>query len=208
MKALLQFSDVAYEKITSLSFILAEGEICVLKTAGKEEKVAIMELALGEKAAADGAILFRGKPLEAAAPGTIGWIPANGGLIGNLKAWENITLPLWYHGKRILAAAEKEVERWLLVLEPDRHEWTDFMASSSARLITQERKLAGLLRGLVLAPQLLVVDAALFDNVDQASCRSWIAALEMFVREIEGRALLAVSDGTTPLPWKTIEEEN
>lgn len=207
MKALLQFSSVAYEKITGLSFTLAEGETCVLRTAGKEEKAAVMELALGEKAPADGLILFRGKLLEAAVPGAIGWIPANGGLINNLKTWENITLPLWYHGKRMPVATEIEVERWLLALEPDTHEWVDFMASSSARLRTRERKLAGLLRGLVLAPQLLVVDAALFDNVDQAGCRSWMAALEMFVREADGRALLAVSDGTTPLPWKIIGEE-
>ena len=204
MKTLLQFSDVKYERITGLSFTLAEGEIAVLKAHAHKDKASIMELALGEKAQEDGTVLFRGKPLAGANPGDIGWIPSNGGLIGNLKAWENITLPLWYHRKRIPVATEKVVGRWLLAVEPDRREWADFMASPSARLGTRDRKLVGLLRGLVWSPQMLVVDAELFDNVNKADCDAWMAALEMFVQEAGGHAVLVVSSGTMSLRWKTI----
>ena len=78
------------------------------------------------------------------------------------------------------------------------------MACPAARLEARDRKLTGLLRGLVLAPKLLVVDADLFDNIDQADCHSWMAALEIFVQEANDRAVLVVSDGTVPLHWKTI----
>ena len=204
MNALLKFSDVKYEKISALSFTLAEGEIAVLITTSNPDKAVVMELALGEKIPEVGSILFNGKPLEESIPGNLSWIPANGGIIGNLKAWENITLPLWYHGKRTPAATEEIVGRWLHAVEPNRREWTDFMACPSARLEARDRKLAGLLRGLVLAPKLLVVDADLFDNIAQADCHSWMAALEIFVQEANDRAVLVVSDGTVPLHWKTI----
>ena len=207
MKPLLQFSDVTYETITRLSFTLEEGEIAVLKTATGKDKANVMELALGETATEEGSILFRGKALEASPLGSIGWIPSNGGLIGNLKAWENITLPLWYHGKRIPDATEEIVSRWLHIVEPDTHKWVDFMASPSARLGMRERKLVGLLRGLVLAPQLLVTDAALFDNIDQYDSHSWKTALELFVQEADDRSVLIVSDGTTSLNWKIIGDK-
>ncbi len=205
MMVSLQFSAVTCEKIASLSFALAAGEIAVLEMASKESKTTLMELVVGEKVPAEGSILFCGKPLQAAAPGTIGWVPASGGLIGNLKIWENVTLPLWYHGKRMPVATEETVQRWLAVLGLDTREWTDFMASPPTRLESTERKLAGLLRGLVQAPPLLVIDAALFDDLDQASGRLWMAALETFVREVEGHTVLVVSNGTTLLPWRIIE---
>ena len=123
-------------------------------------------------------------------PGDIGWIPSNGGLIGNLKVWENITLPLWYHHKRTPLATEKVLDGWLHILEPEKTEWAEFMARPSARLGIRDRKLVGLLRGLVLAPRMLVVDAELFNEVDQAACNSWKAALEKFVKEDDDRAVV------------------
>ena len=197
MKALLQFSEVTYEKIISLSFSLAVGEIAVL-----------IELSLGEAIPQQGSIFFREKPVEESTAGEIGWIPSNGGLINNLKVWENITLPLWYHGKRIIDATEKTTERWLLALAPDKNKWADFMACSAAKLEVRDQKLAGLLRGLVLAPKLLVVDAELFDNVNAADSHVWQAALETFVQETTDRAVIIVSKGNTPLHWKIIKEIN
>lgn len=205
MKALLQFSGVACEETAGLSFTLAAGQALVLQAATEAGKEAAADMALGEKAAAAGSIAFRGRPLGEAEPGQIGWVPAHGGLISNLKTWENVTLPLWYHGRRLPAGAEASIARWLDVLGMDGAARADFMARPPAQLKPSERKLAGLLRGLVQAPPLLVVDAALFDGVDQATGRSWAAALEQFAREAEGRAVLAVAHGATPLPWRIIE---
>jgi len=161
-----------------------------------------MELALGEKTPEKGSIFFRGKQLEESTPGEIGWIPSNGGLIGNLKVWENITLPLWYHHKRTPQTTEQVLDKWLHALEPEKNEWADFMARPSARLGILDRKLVGLLRGLVLAPKVLVVDAELFNDTDQAVCNSWMVALEKFVKEGEDRAVLVISDGSVPLHWQ------
>ncbi|MGE5027188.1 MAG: ATP-binding cassette domain-containing protein [Betaproteobacteria bacterium] len=204
MAFVLQFSSVTCEEAAGLSFTLAAGEVRVLQVATEAGKTAAADMALGERMADAGSVTFRGRPMDQAEPGQIGWVPAHGGLISNLKIWENVTLPLWYHGERLPVAVEASIARWLDALGLDREAWPDFMASPPARLKSSERKLAGLLRGLVQAPLLLVVDADLFDGVDQAASRSWAAALEAFVREGGGRAVLAVAHGAAPLPWEII----
>ncbi|MDD5328666.1 MAG: hypothetical protein PHX38_01570 [Sulfuricella sp.] len=204
--ALLQFSGVTGEGIAGLSFALAAGETRVLRLASEAEKIEAIDLALGEQAPAAGSVMLHGRPLEQSEPGRIGWIPAHGGLISNLKTWENVTLPLWFHGKRLPSGTDAALARWLTALGLDNQAWADFMARPPAQLKPLERKLAGLLRGLVQAPSLLVVDAGLFDGVDETTVRSWTAALEEFARSGEARAVLAVSHGAAPLPWKTFGE--
>lgn len=205
MTALLQLNQVTLDKVNTLSFCVAAGETCVLKLPSQEAKSTFIDLALGEVAALEGEILLFGKLLELSKPGSIGWIPAAGGLISNLKAWENITLPLWYHSIVQTISTEETVARWLLELQMEQQEWEIFMASPAARLSQRERKMAGLLRGLVQAPKLLVVDAELFDEVDAASVKVWVMILEKFVRESNDRAVLVVASASTALTWKMIE---
>jgi len=162
-------------------------------------------MAMGDLCPAGGDILLHGQSLDASRCGSISLIPAHGGLISNLKTWENITLPLWYHNKREKSATEESLMYWLRALDIDSEEWEAFMSSPVARLRPDEHKIAGLLRGLVLAPQLLVVDAALFDDVDAARVQIWIGVLEKFVREASDRAVLVVTSAVTSLPWKIIE---
>lgn len=205
MQPLLQFSQVACLEIAGLSFTLASGEGRVLEMPDEAVKSAAIDLALGEKAPTEGSILFGGRPLERSQPGRIGWVAAGGGLISNLKTWENVTLPLWYHGHAHRAEVDASIARWLSALGKDSAAWEDFMARPPALLKPLERKLAGLLRGLVQAPLLLVVDADLFAGLDRATLDAWTAALDTFVQEDPTRAVLAVSDGAVALPWRKIE---
>lgn len=205
MAALLEFSNVACEGIEGLSFTLAAGEARVLQAGSEAGKAVLIDLALGERDYDAGGIHFQGHPLERAEPGQIGWVPADGGLISNLKTWENVTLPLWYHGKGLPPEVDAFIARWLAALGMEKQAWADFMARPAAQLKPQERKLAGLLRGLLQAPALLVVDAALFEGLDQASRQAWAAALETHLHEAGGRALLAVAHGAASLPWITME---
>ncbi|HQS59303.1 MAG: hypothetical protein B7Y56_13775 [Gallionellales bacterium 35-53-114] len=205
MTVLLQFNQVALDKDNTLSFSLTAGETRVLKLATPEAKLTFIDLVMGELAPLAGEILLSGQLPEMSKRGSIGWVPAAGGLISNLKTWENITLPLWYHSMVQGDATEETVARWLQELQLDQQEWEKFMASPVARLNPWERKMAGLLRGLLLAPKLLVVDAGVFEDVDAARAQIWITVLEKFVREAQDRAVLAVSYTETALPWKFIE---
>ena len=204
MTITLQFSDVNCDKISGLSFALEAGEIAVLRMASKEEKLAAIELAVGERIPDAGTATLHGVAVHTAPRGNIGWVPENGGLISNLKVWENVTLPLWYHGRRRSAVDEGKIVQWLGALGLADEEVERFMASPAGRLTTLERKRAGLLRGLLLAPKLLVVDAGLFSGLAAELQEAWIAVLDAFVRETEDRSVLVVANGDAALPWKII----
>ncbi len=204
MAATLQFSGVNCGKISGPTFALEAGEIGVLRLAAKEEKSSVIELAVGERIPEAGSITLDGSPLDAAVSGSVGWVPESGGLISNLKAWENVTLPLWYHGKRRVAETEEKAALWLAALGVEQDAMASFMASPAGRLSTLERKRAGLLRGLLLAPRVLVVDAALFNSLPQETRTVWSAAVESQAKE--GSSVLVVSlEGDAALQWKTIE---
>lgn len=204
MATLLQFDGAACEEATRpYSFALSKGETRVLRVASEAEKDAVIGAVLGKRKCGGGAILLQGAPLEAGrSSGRVGWVAANGGLISNLKIWENVTLPLWYHGRHTKAETEQQVARWLSVLGMAEEEWEKFMETTPDRLSPWQRKLAGLLRGLVQMPLLLMVDAALFKGNEPRTDSLWTAALEEYA--VQGGTVLAVADGETVLPWKTI----
>ncbi len=204
MAVVLQFSDVAMERISGLSFTLDAHALNILRMTSREEKAMAIELALGEKTPERGAITLNGGALDAAPPGSVGWVPAHGGLISNLKVWENVTLPLWYHGKRSTVKVDESVRHWLAAVGLASEEWEEFMASPPGRLNTLQRKMAGLLRGLVQVSAVLVLDEALFDGVELGLRNAWVAALEEWTRASEG-SVLVISDKETILPWTTLE---
>src|SRR5512146_44437 len=183
MVKLLKFEQVAIEAMGQIPLVMEAGDLRVLQAPTAEVKTQVIEMIVGEQVPAQGSVLLQGVPVVATQPGSIGWVPAAGGLISNLKAWENVTLPLWYHGKRRqVRETEAAVAALLGELGVVRPEWERFMGSPAARLTPIERKLAGLMRGLLLQPTLLVLDASLFDEVDSERVETWIAALETFVQ--------------------------
>ncbi len=200
----LQFSGVTCERVSDLSFTIAAGEIGVVRVASKEEKGTVLELAAGEKRPERGTVTLHGAGLDAAPGGSIAWLPEHGGMISNLKAWENLTLPLWYHGKRRPAAAEEKVRRWLAALGIAEDDMPGLMASAVGKLRSSERKLVGLARCLLQEPQLMVVDAGLFTGLGEERRSAWVAAMETFVRENEGRAIMVAADADHPLPWREV----
>jgi ABC-type transporter Mla maintaining outer membrane lipid asymmetry ATPase subunit MlaF len=205
MTATLQFSAVNWGRMNPLTFVLEQGTVRVLHLASREEKVSVVDLALGERAPDAGSVRLEGGALDAAPPGSLGWVPENGDLIGNLKTWENVTLPLWYHRTRRVAETEAALSRWLAALGVPEGAMAAFMASPAARLNALERKRAGLLRGLLLAPRVLVVDAGLFSGVSLEEGTAWKAALdELAAGEAGSSVLVAAAPSDPALDWQTI----
>lgn len=143
------------------------------------------------------------QPLSESQPGRVGWVAENGGLISNLKIWENVTLPLWYHSRHEVTETEQRVMHWLGVLEFEPDACAEFMAALPYSIEPWQRKLAGLLRAFVQMPQVLVVDADLFDDVKARLQLSWITALEAYAAQ--GNSVLVMADKATTLPWTMIE---
>lgn len=85
----------------------------------------------------------------------VGFVPANGGLVSSLNAWENISLPIAYHAPRRLPAALAEVRELLAELGGVEE---DMLAKLPEDMTLYERRLAAYIRALLERPELLVVE--------------------------------------------------
>ena len=85
----------------------------------------------------------------------VGFGPANGGLMSNLNAWENISLPVAYHAPQRLAGALADVHALLEELggvDPS------LLGKLPEHMTLYERRLAAYLRALLESPELLLAE--------------------------------------------------
>ena len=182
--------------------LCAEGEIENVQGERRHKKVAVTD-PLGERRYHNEPLPTIWQPVHTSRPGHVAWVAADGGLISNLRIWENVTLPLWYHARREVMETEQSVRHSLGVLGMEQDEFGEFMVAQPDSIESWQRKLAGLLRALLQMSPVLVVDGALFDDVEARLASCWILALESYAAE--GRAVLVMTDKLTTLPWKQIE---
>jgi ABC-type transporter Mla maintaining outer membrane lipid asymmetry ATPase subunit MlaF len=85
----------------------------------------------------------------------IGFVPAGGGLMSNLNAWENISLPVAFHAPRKLKGVLEDVHA---LLEELGGVDANLLAKLPEDMTLYERRLAAYLRALLESPELLVVE--------------------------------------------------
>jgi ABC-type transporter Mla maintaining outer membrane lipid asymmetry ATPase subunit MlaF len=83
------------------------------------------------------------------------FVPANGGLMSSLNAWENISLPVAYHAPHELPGAAREVRALLKQLGGVGE---DLLAKLPEHMTLYERRLAAYIRALLENPELLVME--------------------------------------------------
>ena len=86
----------------------------------------------------------------------VGFVPANGGLMSNLNAWENISLPVAYHAPGKLPAALADVHA---LLDDLGGVDDNLLGKLPEHMTLYERRLAAYLRSLLESPELLVVES-------------------------------------------------
>lgn len=156
----------------------------------------------GLQIAQPGAAAPSWEPLHQARPGRVAWVAGNGGLISNLKIWENVTLPRWYHFRRDARETEAAVRTWLPQLGLAEDEFAAFMAAPPARLPLWQCQVAGMLRALVQQPQLMVLEAELFFDQAPERLENWRNALEQYAAQ--GGCVLVLGWHPVPLGWPAI----
>ena len=92
---------------------------------------------------------------RAALRARVAFLPAEGGLLSSLNAWENITLPLGFHDPQRLDGAAARVHHLLEDLEADPRE---LLPKLPERMSLREKKLTGYVRILIENPDLVLVD--------------------------------------------------
>lgn len=85
----------------------------------------------------------------------VAFVPANGGLISSLNAWENISLPVAYHAPHELPGAAPEVR---VLLRQLGGVGEDLLAKLPEHMTLYERRLAAYIRALLQSPELLVME--------------------------------------------------
>jgi osmoprotectant transport system ATP-binding protein len=97
----------------------------------------------------------------------VGAVSAVVGLINNLNAWENISLPAAYHGTAPLENVAELAHEVIMAFggEPD-----SFLLRVPDELSMLERKVAAFVRLLVSAPELMIFDA-LEEGLTHSECK-------------------------------------
>jgi ABC-type lipoprotein export system ATPase subunit len=85
----------------------------------------------------------------------VGFVPAHGGLISNLNAWENISLPVGYHAPARLPRVPAQVQALLEELGGTDRE---VLAKLPEHMTLYEKRLAAYIRALLEEPPLLIVE--------------------------------------------------
>lgn len=116
----------------------------------------------------------------------------SGGTISNLNVWDNITLPLWYHTGKKPADMMETVIDLFRHLGKDSSYVSEIMETYPGLLPRYERRFIGVIRSMLLKPELIIYDS-IFDSLNDELKVKLSELTSAFQREIPNRSSLYVS---------------
>lgn len=160
----LRFENVIADGLPSgLSFAVPAGSLGVIVTSRHDENDLLVRSLLGISRPRSGAVKVLGADVGGLPDQAlnslrrrVAVVYPGGGLVSNLKVWENLVLPLEYHS--YCSATEIE-ERGLAALK--RVGYQGRLMETPGHLSLYEKRLVGLARALLTEPRLLVCNAIL-----------------------------------------------
>jgi ABC-type proline/glycine betaine transport system ATPase subunit len=120
---------------------------------------------------------------------SVGWVPEDGGLLGNLPAWENILLATQWHAPAALTSLETRVREWCKELGYDGGALSVLFSRQPALLSEEDRLLMGWLRQMMSRPQVVVMRA---DAIPRGRLSKTL--LQLIEQELASSALLVVDE--------------
>jgi predicted ABC-type transport system involved in lysophospholipase L1 biosynthesis ATPase subunit len=162
---MIRFECVTKGPVRNLSFDLDSGSSAKILFDSEDRKDLLFGLLAGLQRPETGKVLFFGEDLFAHEEKErlvlfrrIGVVPAHGGLISNLKAWENLLLPAWYHRGLTAEQAERPVAEIFDQLEPGEAGLKQRMGELPGQLSLYERRVVALARAMLMEPDILIYD--------------------------------------------------
>jgi phospholipid/cholesterol/gamma-HCH transport system ATP-binding protein len=155
---------ISFRDVSSLN--LFEGFSCdieagcsvLIVTSREDVSTALTRLITGLSRPESGSILVNGQDVAGLEKvdlynlrQQIGVVPSNGGLVSNLKLWENITLPLLYHSGEVTPEDEKNALDYLARLG-----YSGNIMALPAHLTHSERRVAVLVRVFLQQPGIVL----------------------------------------------------
>jgi ABC-type transporter Mla maintaining outer membrane lipid asymmetry ATPase subunit MlaF len=115
-------------------------------------------------------------------------VPGDGGLIGNLKVWENLVLPAAYHGTPQYRELEERAARLFAESGVSGERFEQLCMMLPDHLSRFERRLCAFVRAMLTEPRIMVYDS-LFDGLSREDTAKVLA----FDRAFHGRFPLGTS---------------
>lgn len=173
----LRVEGLAGRHFGEVDFLLRSGEGRVVVSASMVVLNALADAVFGLEAPEKGRSFLLGESLHGIRERllleklrAVGHATADGGLISNLKVWENLLLPLQARGDGVMPAIEEleaSVVEAFSVAGVEEEKVVGMMALTPDRLSAFERIVAALVRCHLAGFELLVCDR-LFDGIDHA----------------------------------------
>ena len=195
MNHAVHFEQVNADDLTrEVSFALPPGALALLVTSRREESDRLVRLLLGLSRPQAGRLSVLGEEVGAlsekalvALRKSLSVVFSSGGLVSNLKVWENLVLPLEYH----FACTPSEIqEKGEAALR--RVGYCGGMMELPGHLSLCQKRQVGLARAMLSEPRLMIFDAMLDGLQDDEKACLTPAALE-FHREQGGRTSLFIT---------------
>ncbi len=175
----VEFSNVSFFSdglaiIDELSFILPEHKLTAILGRPGSGKIVVPKLIGGILLPSKGSVVIDGEDSKTTDDGKIkqirskiSYIFRNGGLISNLGVEENIRLSLDFHCQHLTESEKKARISWFLKYFqlPET-----ILPKRPANLTRSEQKLVGFIRGMIIEPEVVLIDEPL-ENCEPNSQR-------------------------------------
>jgi phospholipid/cholesterol/gamma-HCH transport system ATP-binding protein len=126
-------------------------------------------------------------------------VPPDGGLIGNLKVWENLVLPRAYHGRPRYAELESRAERVYGEFGIVGSAFKTICAGLPDRLDRFERRLTAFARAILAEPEIMVYDS-LFEGLTKTDVETLLGFDRVFHMYFPFRTSVYVTPDAAKLP--------
>lgn len=202
MSATISFKNVHYSGfLNNFSFEIEMGTCTLIKTAREEESLLLASLMTGLKQPDSGLINISGCSTTESnhdfllqLRSRIGVIIPSGGLVSNLKVWENIFLPYLYHLGTPDTSDKEMADKYLTELG-----YTGRKMSLPALLTPYEKRVVAFIRAAVMKPQIMIY-CNVFDKISALQQTGLSDALERYHFECVGRtSIFIASSADIPL---------
>jgi len=192
MSPILSFRDVSHlNSFEGFSCDIEAGSSVLVVTSREDESTALTRLITGLSRPVRGSVLVDGQEVGGLDQAglyklrqQIGVVPSNGGLVSNLKLWENITLPLMYHSGGVTPEDEQYALDYLARLG-----YSGNIMALPAHLTHAEKRVAALVRVFLCQPRIVLYSNCI-DGASAASREVFIQVTKDFHTAVTGRTSL------------------
>lgn len=192
-----------------LDFVIEAGAAAILSAGSNPVLDELLERIFGLEAFSGSEVLLAGGSLVRCRErvllgrlGALGYASAEGGLIANLKVWENLLLPRHARSGPVpgesIADMEQQIIEAFAEASIDEPRTVGLMARAPDRLSAFERIVCALARCHLSGFRLLVCDR-IFDRLDEGRTRRVAALIDWLGRQHGGSALLVLRHSARPV---------